>query len=325
MHMSIGADGMSASRQVLRFDGRRLLPPPADTIVFSKRKHLTITRSFIIGRLARATPLLLVLIGGAPGAASAAEPPRFVGSTACAVCHAQEYSAWQGSQHRAAMQEATDKTVLGNFASVHFTYTGVASTFFKRDGKFFVKTDGPDGKLRDYVVRHTFGVDPLQQYLIELPGDRFQALSIAWDVDKKRWFHLYPKERIRSADELHWARPAQNWNYICADCHSTALRKNYDAAADRFQTEPLAAGKATIKLDFVYDGGGPGKGGMASLSVNGKKVAEGRIAKTIPNVISTDEGADVGEDDDSPVTEDYVAGIKSRFTGKIDKVTLEVK
>ena len=89
--------------------------------------------------------------------------------------------------------------------------------------------------------------------------------------------------------------------------------------------DALPAGKATITLDFVYDGGGPGKGGTASLSISGKKVAEGRIAKTIPYVISTDEGADVGEDDDSPVSEDYVAGLKSRFTGRIDKVTIDVK
>jgi arylsulfatase len=89
--------------------------------------------------------------------------------------------------------------------------------------------------------------------------------------------------------------------------------------------EALAAGKATITLAFVYDGGGPGKGGMASLSVNGKKVAEGRVEKTIPFVISSDEGADVGEDDDSPVSEDYVAGIKSRFTGTISRITLDVK
>jgi len=89
--------------------------------------------------------------------------------------------------------------------------------------------------------------------------------------------------------------------------------------------EPLAPGKAVINLDFVYDGGGAGKGGVASLSVDGKKVAEGRIAKTIPYVISPDEGADVGEDDDSPVSEDYVAGIKSRFTGTIDRVTVNVK
>ena len=183
---------------------------------------------------------LLVMIAACLTQAQAAErttAPEFAGSTGCAACHATQYAAWQGSQHRAAMQVADEKTVRGNFNAARFSYAGVTSTFGKRDGKFFVRTDGPDGKLHDYEVRYTFGVDPLQQYLVELPAGQLQALSIAWDVDKKRWFHLYPKERIGSADELHWTRPAQNWNYMCADCHSTALRKNYDAAADRFQTQ----------------------------------------------------------------------------------------
>jgi len=173
------------------------------------------------------------------GAQAAGLPsvPEFVGSAACATCHAKEYAAWQGSQHRAAMQEASDKTVLGNFDGARFNYAGVTSTFSKRNGKFYVRTDGPDGKLHDYEVRYTFGVEPLQQYLIEFLGGRLQALSVGWDVNKKRWFHLYPKERVNFADELHWTRPAQNWNYMCADCHSTGLRKNYDAAAGRFATK----------------------------------------------------------------------------------------
>lgn len=89
--------------------------------------------------------------------------------------------------------------------------------------------------------------------------------------------------------------------------------------------EPLAAGKATISVDFIYDGGGRGKGGIAGLSVNGKKVAEGRIAKTNAFVFSLDEGADVGVDEDTPVTEAYQAGAGSRFTGKIDRVTLQLR
>jgi predicted CXXCH cytochrome family protein len=82
---------------------------------------------------------------------------------------------------------------------------------------------------------------PLQQYLIEMPNGRFQALSIAWDSRPKeqggqRWFHLYPKERITHDHALHWTRPAHNWNFMCADCHSTDLHKNYDAATDSFKT-----------------------------------------------------------------------------------------
>jgi Tfp pilus assembly protein PilF len=167
---------------------------------------------------------------------------QYVGSSACVSCHATEGSAWLTSQHHDAMAQADEHSVLGNFNNARFTYAGLTSTFFKRDGKFFVNTEGRDGKLTDYEIKYTFGVSPLQQYLIEFPDGRLQALSIAWDSRPKknsgqRWFHLYPKERITHGDELHWTGPAQNWNFMCADCHSTELRKNYDPATDRFQTQ----------------------------------------------------------------------------------------
>ena len=109
----------------------------------------------------------------------------YVGGKACAECHAKAYAAWNGSHHDLAMQVADDKSVLGNFGNAKFTYAGVTSTFFKRDGAFFVNTDGPDGKLADFEIKYTFGVHPLQQYLIEFPGGRMQALSIAWDSRPK--------------------------------------------------------------------------------------------------------------------------------------------
>ena len=166
----------------------------------------------------------------------------YVGAATCKGCHEAAYNAWRGSHHDLAMQEASDKSVLGNFANAKFSYAGSTSTFFKRDGKFFVNTDGPHGDLTDYEIKHTFGVSPLQQYLIQFPDGRTQALSIAWDARAKeqggqRWIHLYSKERITHDDELHWTRPAHNWNFMCADCHSTELRKNYDAASDSFKTE----------------------------------------------------------------------------------------
>ena len=135
----------------------------------------------------------------------------------------------------------TETTVLGDFTGVSSTHMGVTSEFFRRDDEFIVRTDGPDGQLADFEVRHTFGVYPLQQYLLELPGGRLQALSIAWDARPResggqRWFHLYPDERIDHRDELHWTGRQQNWNYMCADCHSTNLQKNYDAATDSYAT-----------------------------------------------------------------------------------------
>ena len=107
---------------------------------------------------------------------------RFVGSEACAGCHANASAAWKGSQHAHAMQHATAETVLGNFDDARFHYAGIESTFFRRDGKYFVHTDGADGKLADFEIKYTFGVEPLQQYLVEFPDGRLQALSIAWDT-----------------------------------------------------------------------------------------------------------------------------------------------
>ena len=173
--------------------------------------------------------------------ASVALNANFVGSEACANCHVNAYAAWKSSQHARAMQHAAAETVLGNFAQAKFRYAGVESTFFRREGKFFVHTDGADGKLADFEIKYTFGIAPLQQYLIAFPDGRLQALSIAWDSRAKeqggqRWIHLYPNEKVDHRDELHWTRRSQNWNFMCADCHSTEVRKNYDAASNTFRT-----------------------------------------------------------------------------------------
>jgi Flp pilus assembly protein TadD len=167
--------------------------------------------------------------------------PTFVGSEACAGCHQAQATLWRGSQHSRAMAHADDKSVLGNFANASFDNYGVRSRFFRSDGKFLVETDGPDGKLATFEVKYTFGIDPLQQYLIEFPDGRLQALSIAWDSRPtqqggQRWFHLYPNEQIKHDDVLHWTKLNQNWNFMCAECHSTGVRKNYDAVNDRFAT-----------------------------------------------------------------------------------------
>ena len=158
------------------------------------------------------------------------------------MCHADQHKAWTDSHHDLAMQEATDETVLGDFTGATFDDHGRITTFGKKDSKFVVTTDGPDGKLREYPVAYTFGVSPLQQYLLPIDGGRLQALSIAWDSRPKeaggqRWFHLYPDENVDHLDELHWTKPSQNWNYTCADCHSTNLQKNYDLASNTYDTK----------------------------------------------------------------------------------------
>ncbi len=169
----------------------------------------------------------------------AAEPElHFVGSKRCAECHQPFYEKWQGSHHDLAMDTATEQTVLGDFndATYHDPYNQVTSRFFRQDNKFMVETEGLDGELETFEITHTFGVYPLQQYLIPFPGGRLQALNIAWDDRQKRWYRLPPYEVEGTGDWLHWTRGGQTWNGMCAECHSTRLKKNFDIATGEYQT-----------------------------------------------------------------------------------------
>lgn len=173
--------------------------------------------------------------------AAGATAAQYTGRPVCATCHAEQASQWSGSPHDLAMQPATETTVLGDFNNASLVHFGVTTSFFRKAGKFMVRTENADGKLEDFEISYTFGVEPLQQYLVEFPGGRMQALSLAWDARSKeqggqRWFHLYPDEKIVHDDELHWTKPSQNWNSMCAECHSTHLEKNYDPGTRTFST-----------------------------------------------------------------------------------------
>lgn len=166
-------------------------------------------------------------------------PASFVGTAVCTTCHEPETGEWSGSHHDLAMQIASADTVLGDFGNAEFTYAGKVSRFSKRDGGYFALTEGPDGKPTEYQIRYAFGVTPLQQYLVEFSDGRIQALGIAWDTRSaeaggQRWFHLYPDEQVDYLDELHWTKLSQNWNFMCADCHSTGYQKNYDEQNNSF-------------------------------------------------------------------------------------------
>jgi predicted CXXCH cytochrome family protein len=162
--------------------------------------------------------------------------PSFVGTQKCIECHQKEYDKWRDSHHDHAMEVADKDTVLGNFDNAVFKIHGVTSRFYQKDGRFFVHTQGPNGRMGDFEVTHTFGWYPLQQYLVPFPGGRLQCLPIAWDVREKKWYHLYPKEPFDPKDWLYWTNAGQNWNGMCAECHSTNLKKNYDLENGTYQT-----------------------------------------------------------------------------------------
>jgi tetratricopeptide (TPR) repeat protein len=160
----------------------------------------------------------------------------FAGTLKCAECHTREYDKWKGSHHDHAMAIATSETVLGDFKNAMFTNNGVTSRFYKNGDRFFVNTSGQDGKMMDFEITHTFGWFPLQQYLVSFDGGRLQCLPIAWDVREKKWYDLNQGTKIDPDDWLFWTNAGQNWNGMCAECHSTDLKKNYDLNSNTYNT-----------------------------------------------------------------------------------------
>lgn len=164
----------------------------------------------------------------------------FAGSQTCLECHEAEYQLWENSDHDNAMDTAIASTVLGDFNNAEFERNGFASRFYIEDGKYYVHTQGPGGEPDDFQIAYTFGVRPLQQYLIPFEKGRYQCLQITWDTEKKQWYHLadsvYKRQEILPDDWLYWTNNAQNWNGMCAECHSTNLQKNYNPETHVYHT-----------------------------------------------------------------------------------------
>jgi predicted CXXCH cytochrome family protein len=229
---------------------------------------------------------------------------HYVGLAACGECHAAETAAWTGSHHDLAMAPADDRTVLGDFNDTTFEHGGVESRFYRRDGRFIVHTDGANGELAEFELKWTFGWDPLQQYLVEFPDGRLQALAVAWDARPpeaggQRWFHVYGDEIIPAGDELHWTKPAQNWNYMCADCHSTGYEKNYVSGSNTFASTwsdvnvacEACHGPGSVHVARARDGRlAEGHGFPLSFAQPGRQRVLLEGATTV-SIVGTDSGA----------------------------------
>jgi tetratricopeptide (TPR) repeat protein/ssDNA-binding Zn-finger/Zn-ribbon topoisomerase 1 len=162
--------------------------------------------------------------------------PDYLGAKTCAECHSEAHEKWSDSHHFHAMEIPSEKTVRADFNGSTFENYGITTKFFRDGGKYMVKTENQKGEMEAFEVAYTFGWEPLQQYLIKFPDGRMQVLPTCWDVEKKEWYHLYPNERIAPDDPLFWTRSMQNWDHMCADCHSTNLRKVFEPSSQTFAT-----------------------------------------------------------------------------------------
>ncbi|TKB02430.1 ammonia-forming cytochrome c nitrite reductase subunit c552 [Alteromonas portus] len=181
---------------------------------------------------------LLVLLTMATNASVFAQAPE---AANCVNCHKEQVKQWQVSDHAKAMDHATNSSVFADFDNStikHFTQT---AHFFKNGSKFFAKlTEG--GVTTTFPITYVFGHYPLQQYLVETQTGQFQVFPFAWDTrDKKeggqRWYPNYPSEDMAINDRLHWKQPLQNWNGMCADCHSSGLKRNFDTDTLSFNSQ----------------------------------------------------------------------------------------
>jgi predicted CXXCH cytochrome family protein len=166
----------------------------------------------------------------------------YVGTDKCQSCHLKEYQHYKTSDHFHAMDTASSRSVLGNFKNSFFVYQGDTNFFYQRDGQYFVRTVDSTDVKKEFKVSFTFGWKPLQQYLVSFSDGRIQALPFCWDTRPKekggqRWFHIYNKEKVLPGDELFWQGINQNWNYMCADCHTSNYQENFDEANNTFQSK----------------------------------------------------------------------------------------
>lgn len=160
--------------------------------------------------------------------------PEYIGSKICAGCHQQSYQDWNKSHHSWALRMPDKKNVLGDFNDIKFVDKDVTSRFTTRDGRYFIETLGSDGKIADFEVKYTIGVEPLQQYIIEQEKGRLQVFDIAWDTKNKRWFAVFSDQDNVPGNGLHWTGPYKNWQAQCAECHQTQFVKGYNPSTKTY-------------------------------------------------------------------------------------------
>jgi predicted CXXCH cytochrome family protein len=166
----------------------------------------------------------------------------FVGSTACAPCHQAQTQAYLGSHHEKALVKPSAELTKARFDGSHFSSKlGGTTKFSIKDGAPLVSTLDAAGKAATFPISYVSGVWPLEQYVVATERGKLQSLGVVWDSRTAReggakWLHVYGAGGIAPSDTLFFTGSAQNWNHVCADCHSTLVERRYDPAADSFDT-----------------------------------------------------------------------------------------
>lgn len=160
------------------------------------------------------------------------------GSSSCQQCHQEEYELWRNSHHRLAERQAEPKLDDSAFEPEHvFRHATETITARKSGIDYEVAATGLRSTQELFRVEAVIGVLPLRQFLVSFPGRRWQTLEASYDPRSNEWFSVYAHEVRQPGEWGHWTGRGMNWNSMCASCHNTRVRKNYNEAEDGYHTE----------------------------------------------------------------------------------------
>jgi hypothetical protein len=158
-------------------------------------------------------------------------------STSCRECHPLEYELWASSHHGLAERAISAPLDRAAFDPERTFKAGSQTNETRiRDGQFQIVTRGFKINVDGYAVERVIGVEPVRQFLTAAAGGRWQTQEVSYDPTTNKWFNVNGDEDRRPGEWGHWTGRGMNWNSMCAECHNTRLRKNYDEATDSYHT-----------------------------------------------------------------------------------------
>jgi tetratricopeptide (TPR) repeat protein len=174
---------------------------------------------------------------------AAAVYARYGGSDSCRECHAEEYKAWKLSNHALAERQPAPGMDNPAFIPARTLDHGLQNTrVLTNQGHYELVAPGLQSTNQVFPVERVLANYPLRQMLVAFPGGRLQATEAAWDPRSNQWFDVYGNEHRQPGEWGHWTGRGMNWNSMCAQCHNTRVRKNYDQTADTYHTKMVETG-----------------------------------------------------------------------------------
>lgn len=170
----------------------------------------------------------------------------YVGSKRCKDCHWGKYDSWKNTLHSKFMQPVNDYTVIADFerkntltnkvtdTSPKLAGEAVTSTMFKKDGRLYANTIGPDWELHDYEIINVIGIGRRQNYLSKFPNGEIHVLPVEWDAKTKTWMDLNGLQQNVPGDGEYWSDSESTWQFKCGGCHVTGIEINYNEADKKF-------------------------------------------------------------------------------------------